>query len=672
LEGRNFDAMAKNKNSNNSDKDPKQKAGKQKKASKQKLKKQKKQIKTSEKSSPLPLWLLLALGLTLVAYFSLVNNQYINYDDDLYVTENPLIQNLEVKELFQAKGGWFYSQYSPVAMTIMGLEFKVFKGNQKMIRATSIGIHLINVLLVFFLFRRLTGNEMAAGLIALLFGVHPMQVESVSWLAASFKIGTYALFFLLACLQYVKYLDNENKANLIFAFVCFVLSCMCKEQAVALPVLLLAFDYLKKRSFSTALIVEKIPFFVISLIFGYITLTASSSGDVSNLAEKVYNFGFFDRLVFACYSLGMYIVKLFVPINLSAYYTYPRAGEIPAYFYAFPLLVIGLIGGMVVAYLKEKRWLAFGILFFLINVGLTVFTSLLSVREVIMADRYVYLPCIGIFFILVHFVISKKDKIPFLSQYLLLGMGLIFTVLSFLRVPVWKTTETVFSDVIKKETIPNKINPYLAMPYNNRGIFLKDNKQVAKARNDFEAAIKSNSSYPSAYMNRGNTYFNEGMALKNSNSTKMNQLHDLALKDYDKTLSLDPKMKRAYSARGGIYANRGMYEKALVDMNKSIELDPRFINGYSNRALIYLRMNRFNEAIQDCTSLLKLDPTDAPIYDMRGVCHANLKNYDAAIADYTRAIQVNPNIKSFYANRAKAYRAKGMEAEAARDDARAN
>ena len=248
--------MAKNKNSNNPDKDLKSKAksGKQKikKSSKQKVKKQK---QSTDKSSPLPLWLLLALGLTLVAYFSLVNNQYINYDDDLYVTENPLIQNLEVKELFQAKGGWFYSQYSPVAMTIMALEFKVFNGNQKMIRATSMGIHLINALLVFFLFRRLMGNEMAAGLIALLFGVHPMQVESVSWLAASFKIGTYAMFFLLACLQYVKYLDNDKKGNLIFAFVFFVLSCMCKEQAVALPVLLLAIDYFKKRSFSTALIV---------------------------------------------------------------------------------------------------------------------------------------------------------------------------------------------------------------------------------------------------------------------------------------------------------------------------------------------------------------------------------------------------------------------------------
>ena len=666
--------MAKNKNSKNQDKNPNSKSNtgkdKVKKGSKQKLKKESKVKKSSDKLSPFSPWLLLAIGLSLVAYFSLVNNQFINYDDDLYVTENPLIQNLEIKELFQAKGGWFYSQYSPVAMTLLGLEFKVFNGNPKMIRATSILIHLINVLLVFFIFRRLLGNEMAAGLIAMLFGVHPMQVESVSWLAASFKIGTYAMFFLMACLQYIKYLDNQKKANLVFGFFFFVLACMCKEQAVALPVLLLAIDYFKKRNFSTALIIEKIPFFVVSMIFGYITLTASSSGDVSNLAEKVYNFGFGERLVFACYSMGMYTVKLIVPFKLSAYYTYPRAGAIPAYFYVFPLLVIGLIASMVLAYIKDKRWLVFGILFFLINVGLTVFTSLLSVREVIMADRYVYLPCLGIFFILVHLVISNKDKIPFPSQYLLLAMGLIFTVLSFFRVQVWKTTETVFTDVINKETIPNKINPYLAMPYNNRGIFFKGNNQIDKARKDFESAIKCNSSYPSGYMNRGNIYFNEGMALQN-NPTKMNQLHDLALADYDKTLELDPKTKRAYSARGGIYANRGQYEKALVEMNKSIELDSRFVNGYSNRALIYLRMNRFQEAIQDCTSLLKLDPTDAPIYDMRGVCHANLKNYDAAIADYTRAIKVNPRIKSFYQNRAKSYRAKGMEAEAQRDEAKA-
>ncbi len=613
-----------------------------------KARKAKKKAQKEQTVVKKPVWLALALILTLLTYSGIYDNQYVNYDDDVYVTENPLLRNVEVGTLFSDT---YLNQYSPVAMVIMGLEYKMSDANPKFIRFMSVLFHLLCVLLVFGVFRIVMKDDFMAGMIALLFGLHPMQVESVAWLAASMKIGTYSFFFLLSIWCYLRYRLTEKKGFLIGTFIAFLASCFCKEQAVILPFVLILVDYLRGQEILKLKVwIEKIPFFIVSVIFGMITLSASKGDE---LVQKVYEFDLGERLLFAMHSAGMYVIKALAPFELSFFYTYPVKGEIPGYYYVVPLIAIGLIYLLIRAFKRDQRWLAFGIGFFLVNIFLTTLTSVMAVRDVLMADRYIYIPIIGLFFVLIHFVDSKKDSWSPNLKYVFIILGFIYAGISYARVEVFKDSVALFTDVIEKGTIKGKVNPYLALAYNNRGIALKRSGQIDRAQADYASAIESNPSYTNAYLNRGNIYFDAGE-------------DDLAFADYNVVLDATENAK-AYSARGAIFAKRGQYDAALADMSRAIELDGFFVDAYSNRALTFLEMGRFDEAIADCSTILKMTPERAEMYELRAYVKSRKGDHQDALVDYDRSIQLDGTKPAFYFNRGLSHRALGNRSAALKD-----
>lgn len=616
--------------------------------SKSKKKGQKKVSKTTSNNSLLYLGAI--LGLSLLAMIPIFSGGILNYDDELYIAQNPFIQNFEIGKLFTE---FYANQYSPLAMLLMALQYKLGFGIGAL-KTISVLLHLGNTALVFFIIKKLFGKLEWAALVAVLFSLCPLQMESVAWLAASMKIGTYALFFLGTIWLYLKYLDKEEKHYLFGAFALFLAACLCKEQAVALAPSLLAIDYLKKRSiFSAKVLIEKIPFFVLALIFGVLTLKASESFEVK---QVIYDYGLGERLLFAAYTLGYYFVKMIIPVNLSFFYTYPIQGAIPLYYYLYLLVFLGVLGLFVQAIRNNNRVLIFALLFFGINIGLTIFTQVLSVRDVIMADRYIYIPAIGWFIALAFFIekiiVPRAGKQSFL--YATGILAIIMAALSFQRAKVWNNSISLFSDVIEKEAYADKINPYLALPYNNRGIALKRDKKIAEAMQDFEAAIKANPKYASGYLNRGNIYFDQ-------------KKNDAALADYTKALSLEPKNERALSARAAIYARRGELERALQDVNAAIKIDPYFLDALGNRALLLMNLNRHKEAIDDFSTALKYNNQDHASYSARGICYSRLGQYDKCIQDQTSALRIRPNQGAYYLNRSVAHRDKGDKVKAQQD-----
>ncbi len=616
---------------------------------KKKVKKKQKATKTITWSDYLP-WMGGAVLLTLLAFIPVFGTDLINYDDELYITQNPLIQSFDIKGLFSQ---FYKSQYSPLAMLIMACQFKLGMSTG-MLKFVSVLIHLANTALVFAVVYQLFKKLDWSFFVAAFFGVCVLQVESVAWLTASMKIGMYALYFLLALLSYLLYLDRKNHNYLWASILYFIAACLCKEQAVALAPTLVAIDYLKKRDiFSKKVITEKIPFFIIALIFGIITLQASQSFEAKQL---VYDFGFGERILFALYALGMYFVKMIAPFNLSMFYTYPIKGAIPVSYYIYTLICLGVLGLTFWSFKRKDRTLSFALLFFFINIGLTIFTQILSVRDVIAADRYVYIPAIGWFIAIVYlldqFVLPKVGK-PL--QYGALAFLVATAFLSFQRANLWENSYTIFSDVIEKGQLANgQLNPYLALPYNNRGIYQRRNKQYEGALADFNKAIAASPTNAKAYQNRGNIYFNQNK-------------DNLALQDYNKTLSLQPNNEKALSSRGAIFAKQGQISKALEDINRAIEIDPTFTDAYSNRALIYMQQQDMAKAIVDFTTYLKYQPVAADVYSSRGVCYAQSGQTQLAIKDHTKAIQLSPNTGAFYVNRAYTYRSMQNTAAAVQD-----
>jgi hypothetical protein len=254
-------------------------------------------------------------------------------------------------------------------------------------------------------------NSQTAGLVAwlaaLLFAIHPLNVESVAWISAS-KILLYSFFVLLALLSYLQYVHTGRIRNYVLSFVLFVFSCGSKEQAVVFPALLILLDWLLKRNLrSIEVWMEKLPFFLFSLFVGIYTLSQQNPAFVQQRA----GYPLWQRLVFACYACVEYLIKLAVPIRLMYLYPYPMPpGELlPLRFFIYP--IIAVIAAATVLFYRKQWLLVFGILFFLINIGLTLNVIPMS-RYAVVADRYVYLPSIGVFMMMVWYSVKYVRTLP--------------------------------------------------------------------------------------------------------------------------------------------------------------------------------------------------------------------------------------------------------------------
>jgi len=424
--------------------------------------------------------------------------------------------------------------------------------------------------------------------------------------------------------------------------------------------MLLAIDYFKGRNIlSGKVLAEKAPYFVISLIIGFVTLNATAGALDAKVVVSGESFGIFERLFLALHTVTAYVQRTIVPLNLSFFYTYPLKGSIPATIYVNTVISLVMLGTLAWALKKDNRWLAFGLLFFFINVFFPTLTSLMSVRDVLMADRYMYVPIAGLFFILVYGLNSIKSKLPFAPHIVGFVLAAVFALLGFMRVGVFQNSSTLFTDVINKESYSKApLNPHLALAFNNRGIFKKRAGDIKGAQADYDMAIRSNAAYPNAYLGRGNIYFNAGQ-------------DDKALVDYNKVEELDPENGYNYSARGSIYAKRGQYDLALQDLNKAVKYEPFLPDAHSNRSLVNLNAGNYAEAIADVDRYLKLKPKTADMIELKGVCYMRLGQYNEAVAAISEAIRLSPGKASFYNNRASAYDQLGRTAEANADRQRA-
>jgi protein O-mannosyl-transferase len=613
-------------------------------------KKEKHKAKPSEKidssKSKKWIWTLALAFIALIAYQGIGDNEYLNYDDDVYITSNPLITNLDWNTLFTET---YLNQYSPLAMGVMGLEFQVFGQDSPWIRYISVLLHLLNALLLIKVMSFWDKERKWSYIIGLLFLLQPMNVESVAWIAASMKIGTFALFFLSSVFYYQKYLNSSRALDLAISWLLFLMSCFCKEQAVVLPIVLMALDTAYDNGlFKKSRLLQKVPFLLVSIIFGLVTLEASRSAEVE---QVVYAFNLGERILFSFYAVGMYVVKTFIPFDLSMFYTYPVQGAIPFYYFIIALIPLCLVYFMVKWYKKDENLLFFGAAFFFVNVALPAFISILSVRDVIMADRYTYLPSVGLF--MIALVLASRAKNSFV-KWLPYGLAFLFFISTFQRVEVFQDSGTLFTDIIEKGTNGEKANPYLAMPYNNRGVFSKKKKDLKRALADYEKAIEINPKYASSYLNRGNIAFDAGRDSE-------------ALKDYDTTLSLDPKNAKALSSRGSVYGKMGKNDLALNDLNEALEMDPMFLNAYSNRALLHLQMKNPQKSLEDLNTILRYTPYDDSILEFRGYCKSELGDFTGSIQDYNLAISLSPKVASYYFNRSLVHSRSGDKASALRD-----
>ncbi len=583
-----------------------------------------------------------------------------NWDDNEYVNDNPLVvsNHLPVKEIFHTPVSL---NYHPLTMLTLAYNYQSSKLNPLTYHQWNIWIHIFNTLLVFFFVYLLTKqNLLMAAIVSLFFGIHPMHVESVTWISER-KDVLYVFFFIAGLITYLNYLKQKKIIWYLITLVLFILSCLSKAMAVVFPIILILIDYylLHQPSLNTVFskrnILTKIPFLFISFVFGGVAYSIQQSG---NIMQAMHVFTFFERIVFAAYGSLMYIVKMIVPVNLSAFYAYPiynSTHTVPSIYYLAPVLLIG-VSAIIYFFFRKEKAVVFGSLFYLVSVALVL--QFISVGNAIMADRYSYLSYVGLLFVvafIVHHSSLKTSKLHklFYPFILLLGVGAIsFSIKTYAQTKIWNNAETLWSNAIALD--PNGC--YTG--YVNRGYVYEKRGDNELALADFSKSLEINSGTAMAYLDRGAVYSNLG---KDS----------LALLDFNKAIELNPSNPEQYYNRGRTLVKFKKDSLAIIDYNKAIEINPNYSLAYMNRGIVFFTRNLFDLALTDYNKAIETNPNlDIPYYN-RGIIFYNRTQYDLALADFSKAISLNPNVQQYWQYSALTERALGKTTEADADDKKA-
>lgn len=629
---------------------------------------------------------LLLLGaillLTFVSFYPSLDADFTNWDDQDYVTESPYVVNLNgesIKTMFSEE---IASNYHPLTILSLAFNYQISKLDAGSYHWINLILHLLNVVLVFYFVYLLFDRKIAGALLtAFLFAIHPMHVESVAWIAER-KDVLYTFFFVAALITYLKYITRPKISFYIFTLLLFILSCLSKPTAVMLPVILLLADWYKNRTWTTKVFVEKIPFFALSLLFGIITIMVQK--DTAVIVGEADTHSLFERLIFACYGVFMYIYYFFVPINLSAFHPYPKA--LSLMHYMSPAVVLGL-GGLMWWSLRKTKVVAFGLLFYGAMIALTL--QFVQVGNAIISDRYTYVAYIGLFLIfgwLFDHFLNKKNTING-QKYAVFGsiglVGLLFCIMTYQRCNVWKNSGNLWTDVLQ-----NYPDSYIA--HNQLGNYLIEEKKYDKALEHLTQAVDLNSNYYKARISRGKLYrrmkkypesladYNKAIEIEGNRSEAYNnrgniffetQQYEQALADYKKVMELNPTDPKSYGNTGAIYAQQKKFPAALEALGKAIAMDAGYQDAFMNRGTVYAQMGEAERAIADFNVYLQRNNRNPMPYYWRGTELSKMKRHNEAISDFTRAIQLNPNNKNFYTMRSASYQAIG-NTQKAQEDAR--
>ena len=586
-------------------------------------------------SSPTKWFLLACLGLaviTVVAFSGGFSNEFIEWDDQIYITNNFLVTQPSWANFFKAFRTTVALNYHPVTIISLMLNAAISgSGTATPFIITNTLIHAINVVLTFYLAWLLSNrNWFVAIFTALLFSVHPMRVESVTWVSER-KDVLYGFFFLAGTITYIRYLDTQQRKWLVWSFVLFVLSCLSKAQAVVLPVVMLLVDFWRSRELNMKLITEKWAFWVVALFFGLVAVDIQSGGNFHGLTQTVGEtkkaldlqvFTLAERLLFALYGFMMYCYKLLFPFNLSGFYPYEKdTGNAQYYYYGIPFFVVVL--ALTVLSLRRTKVVALGMGFFFVTVALVL--QFISVGAAIMADRYTYIPYLGLFFLIAMALGTLMSKRPSL-QYLIMGVAFAFVAFCFYlttqQIKVWHDTGSFFERI-------TKVFPSDHRAYSTLGRYLGMNGKMDEGIKNLETAIRLGNTDPTTFENLGTAYgmkgktqeaidmFTKAIANGSGANAYVNRAvgylssdPQKAIADYEKAISLDAEQAPSIRMNLAIaYLNTGNSQKAIEILNIVIDQDGnKSANNYYNRSIAYLQLGNRNESLQDLKQALAIDP----------------------------------------------------------------
>ena len=607
--------------------------------------------------------------LTFLFYKACLGNALTNWDDLGYITNDMLIKDSSaegLKNIFKVSNP-VMGNYHPLTILLYAIEYSHYGLEPYIYHLDSVLAHVLCTLVVYGFAKALTRNMTAAAIVALLFGLHPMHVENVAW-AAGRKDILYGMFYMQACTTYLWYLRNQGgKKGLWYALtiVLFAISLLCKSVGVTLPLVLWLLDYYERRRPSLReidmwTIIDKIPFFALSLLFGIISITTQK--DIGALGTIDVHFSPVERIALACYGLFTYTWKALVPAGMTNFYPYPiKVGDaLPGMYYIYPV-IIAAIAFAIWRFGRKNKMVVFGVLFFVVN--LLLLLQLLPVGGAIIADRYCYIPYIGLFLIAASFVsrYMEQEATAGSGKALLGGMVAYGLVLGFVtadRCKDWYDSVSLWKDNIAKQPESPVGYFYLGQEYYSRF-------EDAKTPQERQAYADSAGMQFNLSIARKPDYINPIICL--GELQRSTGQIDEAKHTYLRARQINDKDLSVYQGLGVVYAIKQQYDSSILSFRKAISLKAYCPEVHSNYANLFDILHQPDSALAEYAIAIAQNPDAYIPFMNRGQIYLRMNKYDEAIKDYTRATEIKPDNGAPYYQRAQAYAGKGMKAQALQD-----
>ncbi|KQC11212.1 MAG: hypothetical protein APR62_10345 [Smithella sp. SDB] len=488
---------------------------------------------------------------TLAVFLQLNNYDFVNFDDDVYVTGNSYVQSgITLKGICWAFSTIHAEFWHPLTWISLMFDNQIYGLNAGGYHLTNVILHILSTLLLFWLFNRMTGAIWKSAFVAAFFALHPLHVESVAWIAER-KDVLSAFFWMLTLCLYVYYAEKPSISRYLLVLCFFVCGLMSKAMVVTLPVVMILFDYwplkrfeLHKDNAIVWQIKEKAPFFILSAVFSVITIHAQRVLFISTFPLSA-------RIANAPVSFVAYLEKTFCPHNLAVFY--PFSDQLPLWQVFGSTLLIILISSAVIITWKRLPYLLVG--WFWYSITLLPVIGIIRSTAHSMHDNYTYLPSIGLAVMLAWGIPPLIKNKSIRRKLLVPAAVIIFALLSFFtwkQCGYWKNSIELWNHALQ-------VTKDNYMAYNGRGAAYGELGQYGQAFEDFNYSISLKPDYSYAYYNRGTVY------------NKLAQ-YQQAIDDYKRSIRLKPDYAFAYNNRGIAYLMLGNMKRGCSDVQKACEL----------------------------------------------------------------------------------------------------
>ncbi|MBT3921214.1 MAG: tetratricopeptide repeat protein [Nitrospina sp.] len=606
---------------------------------------------------------LFLVAITFLSYWQVVDHGFLNFDDARYVTENTHItKGLTREGMIWAFTHSYASNWHPVTWLSHMFDFEFYGLEPSGHHLTNLLFHITNALLLFGILLKMTGAVWRSGLVAILFALHPLNIESVAWIAERKNVLS-TFFWFLTLWAYFAFVEKKSIGKYLLVVFFLALGLMSKPMLVTLPFVLLLLDFwplkrwgdtaIHKETFAR-LILEKIPLFILVAMASVTTYMVQKGGGAVRSTEFS---SLYFRIANALVSYLEYLEKLVWPQGLSIFYPHP-GNALPFWKALVGLVVLVGVTIWAVRRIWQAPYLAVGWFWYLGT--LVPVIGIVQVGEQAMADRYMYIPMVGIFIAIV-WGLSESIKI---NKYKLLPILVVIpllTALTWAQLSHWKSSASLFKHAISvtenkspsfviaynnfghalasehryEEAVEQfqqaiKINPYYSKAHNNLGYSLSELKRFDEAMEHYQHAINIETNYAEAYNNLANTLGQTGK-LKES------------VAYYNEAIRFKGDYAEAYFNLGVLLNRLGKTEEAIIKLEKALEIKPGFISAHNHIGSLLGQRGDFAGAIAHYRQAINFDPEFAKAHNNLGSTLAQQGKFAEALAHFERAINIDPD-----------------------------